>query len=54
MFSPITYQEGNSSGKLWTIPLADNVSKIEWGNVGEWRIYFTTLYGKFYVDCQKV
>ncbi|RHP24234.1 hypothetical protein DWZ66_08095 [Coprobacillus sp. AF34-1BH] len=52
MFSPITYQEGNSSGKLWTIPLADNVSKIEFGTVMDHRIYFTTLFGRFYVECQ--
>ena len=52
MFSPITYQEGNSSGKLWTIPLADNVSKIEFGTVMDHRIYFTTLFGRFYIECQ--
>ena len=52
MFSPITYQEGNSSGKLWTIPLANNVSKIEFGTVMDHRIYFTTLFGRFYVECQ--
>lgn len=50
MFSPITYQEGGSSGKIWSIPLADNVSKIEYDFSR--KIYFTTLFGKFYVNVE--
>lgn len=50
MFSPITFQEGGSSGKIWSIPLADNVSKIEYDFSR--KIYFTTLFGKFYVNVE--